>query len=103
MSDDGAHVVEGLDGTLGAHQQGLLAFAEAAGAVVAVVGLGGGLQRAEGEAAGGQGSRVGAISKLRASPPRLFTSATPGTVRSCGRIVQSSRVRFSCSGIGPRW
>lgn len=38
---------------------------------------------------------------VRTSPPRLFTSATPGTVRSCGRIVQSSRVRFSCSEIGP--
>ena len=60
LEHDGAHVVEGLDGALGAHQQGLLAFAQAAGAVVAVVGLEGGLQGGEGEATGGQGGRVGA-------------------------------------------
>ena len=38
----------------------------------------------------------GTISKLRTYPPKAFTSATPGTVRNCGRITQSSKLRFSC-------
>ena len=37
----------------------------------------------------------GTTSKLRTSPPRAFTSATPGRVRSAGRITQSSRPRRS--------
>ncbi len=37
----------------------------------------------------------GRTSKTRTSPPSELTSATPGMVRSAGRIVQSSRVRFS--------
>ena len=36
--DDVAHVVERLDAAVGAHQQRFLAFAHAAGAVVAIVG-----------------------------------------------------------------
>ena len=38
----------------------------------------------------------GTISKLRTKPPKVFTSATPVTVRNCGRITQSSKLRFSC-------
>ena len=35
------------------------------------------------------------ISKLCTFPPSAFTSATPGTERSAGRITQSSRLRRS--------
>jgi hypothetical protein len=51
---------------------------EAAGAVVAVVGLQRRLQLPERQAAGGKGGWSGTISKVRTSPPRLLTSATPG-------------------------
>ena len=34
-------------------------------------------------------------SKARTTPPSEFTSATPGTVRSAGRMTQSSRLRRS--------
>ena len=34
-------------------------------------------------------------------PPRLFTSATPGSVRRAGRTTQSSTRRFSSSDCGP--
>ena len=37
----------------------------------------------------------GEISKLLTKPPSALTSATPGTVRSAGRITQSSRLRRS--------
>ena len=37
----------------------------------------------------------GTTSKVRTSPPSALTSATPGTVRSAGRITQSSRLRRS--------
>jgi hypothetical protein len=43
------------------------------------------------DAARGQARRSGTTSKLRTSPPSAFTSATPGSVRSAGRITQSSR------------
>ena len=43
----------------------------------------------------------GRTSKVRTKPPSALTSATPGTVRSAGRIVQSSRVRFSSRLKGP--
>ena len=42
-------------------------------------------------------ARSGVISKLRTKPPREFTSATPATLRSCGRITQSSKLRRSSS------
>ena len=37
----------------------------------------------------------GTTSKLRTSPPSALTSATPGSVRNAGRIVQSSKLRRS--------
>ena len=37
----------------------------------------------------------GITSKLRTTPPSALTSATPGTVRSAGRITQSRRLRLS--------
>ena len=49
--EDGAQVVEGLDAALDAHQQRFLALGEAAGAVVAVVGLEGAAQIGERQAA----------------------------------------------------
>jgi hypothetical protein len=39
----------------------------------------------------------GTTSKLWTLPPKAFTSATPGTARSAGRMTQSSRVRRSSS------
>jgi len=43
----------------------------------------------------------GRTSKVRTVPPSALTSATPGTVRSAGRMVQSSSVRFSSRLSGP--
>ncbi len=40
-------------------------------------------------------------SKVRTSPPRELTSATPGRVRSAGRTTQSSSARRSASGRSP--
>ena len=43
----------------------------------------------------------GITSKLFTMPPSALTSATPLILRSTGRIVQSSRVRFSVREISP--
>ena len=43
----------------------------------------------------------GITSKLFTMPPSAFTSATPLMLRSAGRIVQSSSVRFSVREISP--
>ena len=43
----------------------------------------------------------GTISKARTTPPSEFTSATPGSVRSAGRITQSSRLRRSAAVRSP--
>ena len=59
LQDDGLDVVHRADGALGAHQQGLLAIGQAAGAVVAVVGLQDLPQILEGQAPGDQELRVG--------------------------------------------
>ena len=40
---------------------------------------------------------LGTTSYVATCPPSAFTSATPGMVRSAGRMVQSSSVRRSAS------
>ncbi len=59
VDHDGAHIVERLQGALGAHQQGLLAVAEATGAVVAVVVAQGGLEIGQTQTVGAQARQVG--------------------------------------------
>jgi hypothetical protein len=78
LDDDGAQIVLRLDAALGAHQQHLVAFAQPAGAVVAVVGLDGSLDLCRRQPHRGQLDRIGHTSKLRTLPPRALTSATPG-------------------------
>ena len=46
-------------------------------------------------------ARSGTISKLRTRPPSEFTSATPATLLSCGRITQSNKLRRCSSDKSP--